>query len=105
MSLVAIAPGNAPVFAATPTPEGTVPGPGLIPSWTTSDTTNAPVTPSADGLSATVNLPESAVVGANFTLTVSLTNADGTVASGSGIFTIVAAPTHDVTGFTVDQIA
>jgi hypothetical protein len=103
MALIAIAPGSSPVFTATPVPAGTAPGPGLVPTWTSSDTVNAPVTADPTGLIGTVAIPTSAVVGTSFTLTVSLTNADGTVATGSASFTIVAAPSPDVTSFTIAQ--
>lgn len=103
--MVSISPGNSPVFTATPTPAGTAPGPGLIPTWTSSDTVNAPVTADATGLVGTVSIPATAVIGTAFNLTVSLTNADGTIATGSASFTIVTLPTPDVTGFTIAQTA
>lgn len=105
-SMLPIAPGFAPGFTATPAPAGAVPAPGNPVTWTSSDTTNAPVTPNASdptGLTATVNIPANAVVGTAFTLSVSYTNADGTVATGSASFTIVAAPSPDITGFTIVQ--
>lgn len=105
--MLAIAPGNSPQFTATPQPAGTAPGtapgPGLIPTWVSSDPTNAPVSVDATGLIATVAIPSTAVVGASFDLTVTLTNADGTVATGTATFTIVAPPSPDVTSFTIAQ--
>jgi hypothetical protein len=101
MALLPIAPGFTPGFTATPTPSDSVPS--TAPAWTSSDTTNAPVTASADGLTATVAIPASAVVGTVFTLTVSYTNADGTVATGTANFTIVAPPSPDITSFTITQ--
>jgi len=99
-----IAPGNTCIFTATPIPAGAVPQ-GSVPSWTSSDTTNAPVTADATGLSGTVAIPSSAQVGASFTLGVSYTNPDGVVATGSASFTIVAPPQPDITGFTIEQTA
>lgn len=105
-SMLPIAPGFAPGFTATPLPAGTTPAPGNPVAWTSSDTTNAPVTVNASdptGLTATVNIPSGATVGTSFTLSVSYTNADGTVATGSASFTIAAAPPSDITSFTIAQ--
>lgn len=103
MALLPIAPGFSPVFTATPTPAGTALGPGIVAVTSSSDTVNAPVTTDATGLIATVAIPTTAVVGTAFTLTTTATNADGTVATGSATFTIVAPPSPDVTGFTIAQ--
>jgi hypothetical protein len=103
MALLPIAPGFSPVFTATPNPIGTVLGPGVVATTTSSDTVNAPVTTDASGLVATVAIPLTAVVGTSFTLTTTATNVDGTVATGSATFTIVAAPSPDVTSFTINQ--
>lgn len=106
MPLAPIAPGFSPQFTATPQPAGTVLNPAQpIPVWTSSDTTNSPVTVDSTGLVATVAIPTTAVVGTVFQLSVSYTNADGTTASGSASFTIVAAPPMDVTGFSIAQTA
>jgi hypothetical protein len=101
MGLLAIAPGNSPVFTATPVPSTSVPL--TPPTWISSDTTNAPVTVDSTGLIATVAIPTNAVVGTVFTLTVNYTNADGTAATGSIILSIVAGPSPDITGFTIEQ--
>jgi hypothetical protein len=104
MALLPIAPGNSPQFEVTPTPAGVT---TLLAqsAWTSSDTTNAPVTANASdptGLSATVNIPATAVVGTSFTLTWTYTNADGTTAPVTANFTIVAL-VLDVTGGTLVQ--
>jgi hypothetical protein len=99
--MLSIIPGNSPQFTATPVPATSVPS--TPPTWTSSDTTNAPITVDATGLIATVALPPTAVVGTSFTLTVSYTNADGVVATGSITETIVAPPSPDITSFTVAQ--
>lgn len=101
--MVSIAPGNSPVFTATPVPATSVPS--TPPTWFSSDTTNAPVSVDSTGLVATVQIPSGATVGASFTLTVSYTNADGTVATGSITETIVAPPSPDITSFTIAQTA
>lgn len=103
ITMLPIAPGFSPVYTATPIPAGTFPAPGNLPAWTSSDTTNAPVTADATGLVATVAIPASAVVGTVFTLTVTYTNADGTVATGTLSQTIVNAPPSDITSFSIAQ--
>jgi hypothetical protein len=101
MALLPIAPGFSPVFTATPVPSTSVPS--TPPTWTSSDTVNAPISVDPTGLIATVAIPTTASVGASFTLTISYTNADGTVATGSFTGTIVAAPSPDITSFTIEQ--
>ena len=44
-------------------------------------------------------------MGTRFTLTVTYTNADATVATGTLAQTIVAAPPSDITSFTIQQTA
>jgi len=103
MSLVPIAPGFTPGFSTTTIPTGTVPNPATPPVWTTSDSVNAPLQPNtadSTGLSIYVAIPTSATVGATFALTITYTNADNTVATQTDSFTIVAAPSPDITGFT-----
>jgi hypothetical protein len=100
-----IAPGFSPVFTASPLPVGAVLAPGQpVPTWESSDPVNAPVTADSTGLIATVAIPSTAVVGTAFNLSISYTNADGTVAIQTDTFTIVAAVT-DITGFTIEQTA
>ena len=101
-----IAPGFSPVFTATPQPAGNVLNPAQpVPSWTSSDPTNAPVSVDSTGLVATVAIPSTAVVGTSFTLSISYTNADGTTATGSFAGMIVAPPPMDISSFTVEQTA
>jgi len=105
MALLPIAPGNSPQFEVTPTPAGvTTVAANAV--WSSSDTTNAPVTANASdptGLSATVNIPSTATVGTSFTLNWVYTNADGTTATATGSYTIIALVT-DVTGGTMAQV-
>ena len=103
--MLPLSPGYSPVFTATPVPAGTFPASGNVPTWTTSDPLNAPITIDSTGLVATVAIPTTAVVGTSVTLSISYTNADGTVATGSAAFTIVTAPPSDITSFTVAQTA
>lgn len=80
---------------------------GTIPVWTSSDTTNAPVIPSTDGLTATDTVPSTApttLVGTNFTLSVSATLADGTSGSGTTPVPFLAATaTGAFAGFVIQQ--
>lgn len=99
--MLTIAPGNSPVFTATPNPADAVPS--TPPTWTSSDTTNAPISVDPTGLICTVAIPSGASVGASFTLTISYTNADGTVATGTTTETIVAPPSPDILSFTIVQ--
>lgn len=101
ITMLSISPGNSPVFTATPVPSTSAPS--TPPTWTSSDTANAPVTVDATGLVATVAIPAGAPVGASFTLDISYTNADGAVATGSTTQTIVAPPSPDITSFTIAQ--
>ena len=101
--MLSISPGNSPQFTATPVPSTSAPS--TPPTWVSSDTTNAPVSVDPTGLIATVAIPAGATVGAAFTLTVSYTNADGTVATGTTSQTIVAPPSPDITSFDVAQTA
>lgn len=109
MPLTAFAPGNTAGFTVTTAPEGSVPAAGNPVQWTTSDTTNAPVTANPDdptGLTASVTFPTNAVEGASFVLTAEYLNADGNVATGSFSGTIVAAPpppVTDITSLTITQ--
>lgn len=103
ITMLPIAPGFSPVYTATPVPSTSVPS--TAPVWTSSDTINAPVLADATGLVGTVAIPSTALVGATFTLTVTYTNADGTVATGTLGQTIVAAPSPDITSFTIAQTA
>lgn len=103
MPLLPIAPGFSPVFTATPVPAGSVPNLATPPTWTSSDTTNASISVDSTGLVCTVAIPATAVVGTSVTLSISYTNADGTVATGSISITIVAAPSPDITSFSIVQ--
>lgn len=49
----------------------------IVPQWTSSDSTNAPVQAPADGLTVSVSVPAGATI-ASFDLTVGATLADGT---------------------------
>lgn len=93
-----ITPGTSAVYTAVPVPSGAVPA--TPPTWESSDPTNAPVTADSTGLIGTVN----AVAPTTFTLTVSYTNADGTVATGTVSDSVVAAVT-DITSFDVSRTA
>ena len=98
--MVTQSPGNTIVVTFTPVPSNaTLTTP---PAITSSDPTNAPVSVDPTGLIATVAFPTNAVVGTAYTLSISYTNPDGTVATGSFAGSIVA-PVVDVTSFTSAQ--
>jgi hypothetical protein len=100
--MVPLAAGQIATFSTTPIPATSAPDPTKI-VWTSSDTTNAPLTPNTSdttGLSVLVAFPSTVVAGVTFSLTVSYTNADGTTATQTNSFTTVAPPVPNVTGFT-----
>lgn len=100
--MLPIAPGFSPVFTATPVPAGAVPAAGNLPAWTT-DLTDAALSIDETGLVCTLSIPSSAVAGTAFTLNISYTNADGTVATGTISLTVAAPPVTDITSFTIEQ--
>lgn len=102
MPITGIVVGQSGVFQETPTPPGAVIPAGSIPVWTTSDTTNTALTPSADGTQVAVAVSASAPVGGSFVLTV--TNQDGTFPTPSTVLFLASAPPAQ-TGFQVDQIS
>lgn len=104
MSLIALDPGNSPQFTATPQPVA-LPA-GVVPTWSSSDTTNVSITTDPTGLIATVNLSTSIPVGESVTLTVQATLADGTTPSGTFTFTVGAPPPPaETTSFSIAQTA
>jgi hypothetical protein len=103
ISMNPLAAGQTATFATTPIPSTSVPNPAALPVWSSSDTVNAPVVPVATdttGLSATVTFPSTVVAGVTFSLTITYTNADGTIATQTNSFVTVAPPSPDITGFT-----
>jgi hypothetical protein len=103
MALTAPDPGATLVFTATPTPAGSVLPAGVVPTWTSSDPTNAPVNADPTGLIGTVVLASGIAVGESVTLTITATLPDGTTPTGSTTFTVGAAPPVEVSGFTIVQ--
>ena len=102
ISMVPLAAGQTATFSTTPLPAGSTPlASGLV--WSSSDSTNAPVssnlTADPTGLSTLVVFPSTVVAGVNFSLTLSYTNSDGTVATQTNSFVTVAPAAQDVTGF------
>lgn len=101
ITMVPLAAGQTAIFATTPIPSTSVPVPASL-VWTSSDTTNAPVTPNAadpSGLSIQVVFPPTVAAGVTFTLTLTYTNTDGTTATQANEFTTVAPASPDITGF------
>lgn len=90
------------VIEFVPVPAGAVPASGDVPTITSSDPTNAPVTADATGLVATVNFAANAPAG-DYTITCSYTNPDGVVATPGTFTGTIAAP--DITGFTSSLVS
>ena len=103
MALPPIVAGSTVVYTATPVPSTSVPS--TPPTWTSSDPANAPVTADPTGLIGTVVIAAVAPVGTSYTVTISYTNADGSVATGSASDTTVAPPSPDITSFDVVRTA
>ncbi len=94
--------GNTLGFTATTTPADSPVIASQV-GWTSSDPTNAPVTPvvsDSTGLTASIVLGTGVTVGQLVDVTCTVTNADGTSASGSASFTVIAP---DVTAVSVAQ--
>lgn len=103
--MIPLAPGQSPQFTATLVPAGSDLG-GVAPTWTSSDTANAPVGVDATGLIATVALSAAIAVGASVTLSITATSTDGNqTATGAVTFTVVAAAVAFPTSFDVAQSA
>src|ERR1700690_2592303 len=100
MSITGIVVGATGTFAATVLPAGAVIPAGSVPVWTTSDTSNTSLTPSADGMSVAVATSAAAPVGGSFILTI--TNQDGTFPTPVTVPYLPAAPPAQ-TGFEVEQ--
>jgi len=101
-SMNPLIPGSTHTFTVTVTPaDATIVASESV--WTSSDTTNAPVTEVDEtGLVATVAISSTATVGTPFTLSWSYTNSDGSVASATLVETVVA-PVIDVTGGVITE--
>ena len=65
----------------------------IKPTWTSSDTTNAPLTVADDGLSATITVPGNDAAGTPATITVIAALKNGTTASGTALLPITAPRT------------
>lgn len=99
-SAMPFAAGQTAVIDFTPQPVGVKLAEGDIPTITSSDPTNAPVTADSTGLVGTVVLSATAPAG-DYTFTCTYTNPDGVVAFGTYVGTIV----QDVTGFTSSLVS
>lgn len=76
---------------------------GVIPQWGSSDTVNAPVTASVDGLTVSVIVLATAPVGTTFQLSVIATLADGTTPTGSTAVPFLAGTPAQVVSFVITQ--
>lgn len=104
-SMKPITPGSSPKFAVTPTPDKVVTI-AQNATWTSSNPL-APVTvdpTDPTGLTATVEIDPSVTVGSEIDLTWTYANADGSIATVTGAFPVVAPVPADVTGGTMAQI-
>src|SRR6185312_7095670 len=92
-------PGGTVILTAAPVPaDATVATP---PTWTTSDSTNGPISVDPTGLICTINIPTSAPVGTEISVSVTDTNADGApVQPGTFTLTLVPPPPPPVIDIT-----
>jgi hypothetical protein len=103
-SALAIVVGTTRIFDLTDIPSGSVLPAGVIPAWTSSDTANTSLTPSADGLKCAVAVGASAPVPGGFNLTVSATLPDGTTpTSGPQPVAYQAAPVVEPASFGITE--
>jgi hypothetical protein len=100
MAITGIVVGATGVFQETPTPPGAVIPPGTKPVWTTSDTVNTALTPSADGTQVSVAVLATTTI---TTFNLSVSNQDGS------FLTTVAVPVLPAivkqTGFVINQLS
>jgi hypothetical protein len=103
--LKGITQGATATFVATPQDKNgdpiTLPA-GIVPTWTSSDPTGAPVTADADGLTATVTVSDAATAGSTFTLSVSAALANGTTPTGEADVPVLAVEA-EVASFVITQ--
>lgn len=101
-TLKGIAPGGTGQFGITPIDSTGNPSQlpaGVVPAWTSSDPTNAPVTASADGLTATV-VTTTSYTGCTLSVTAALP--DGTLPAGTAPVPVL---TLEVASFIINQTA
>jgi hypothetical protein len=101
MAITGIVAGATGVFQETPLPIGAVIPAGTIPKWSTSDTTNTSLTPSADGTQCAVAVAAGATI-PSFVLTVS--NQDGSFPTPVTVPVLQPAPPPQ-TGFVINQLS
>ena len=100
-----IAVGGTGTFTETPQPAGSSVG-SQVPVWTSSDSANTSLTPSADGSSVNVSVGAGAPVGGSFTLTATVTSADGSqTAAGSANVPYLAGASNFPTSLDITQTA
>lgn len=99
MAITGIVAGQVGTFKETPLPVGAVIPPGTIPQWTTSDTTNTALTPSADGTSVAVAVAAGTTIS---TFNLSVANQDGSFLTTVPVPVLPVAPPPQ-TGFQIDQ--
>ena len=100
LAISGILPGNTGVFTAQPVDKNGNPAAlpaGLVPAWASSDPTNAPVTWSADGLTASV-ITTAAFTGCKLSIAVNMP--DGTQPTGTETVPVL---TFEVAAFVIAQ--
>lgn len=106
MAITGIAVGATGTFGESPSaPPGAVEPSGTVRVWSTSDTANTSLTPSADGTSVAVAVGTSAPVGGSFVLTVTDTFPDATTAVGTATVPYLAPPTPEPTALQINQLS
>jgi hypothetical protein len=107
MAITGIIVGATGTFASSPSaPPGAVEPTGTTRVWTTSDSTNTNLTPSADGTSVAVAVAATAPVGGSFNLTATDSYPDGTSAtSGPVAVPFLAAAAPEPTALSVNQVS
>jgi hypothetical protein len=99
MPITGIVAGAVGTFQETPTPPGAVAA--GIPVWTTSDTTNTALTPSADGTQVAVLVAAAATI---TTFNLSVANPDGSFLTTVAVPVTASAPPTQ-TGFAINQLS
>jgi hypothetical protein len=104
MPITGIVAGATGVFQETPTPPGAVIPVGTIPQWSTSDTVNTALTPSADGTQCAVAVAATATIS---TFNLSVANQDGSFLTTVAVPVLPAPPPPPPaqTGFQIDQLS
>jgi hypothetical protein len=106
MAITGIVVGATGTFQESPSaPPGAVEPAGTTRVWTTSDSVNTALTPSADGTTVAVAVLATAPVGSSFVLTITDTFPDGKTATGSATVPFLPVPAPEPTALAVNQLS